>query len=192
MDAREIEQIIDESARVIGSVKAQAGTVEAICAAVVGALRAGHKVLTAGHGGSAADALHMAEELIGRFRGNRRPLPAVCLCADVTAVTCIANDFGFTELFPRQVEALGQPGDVLVFFTSSGRGEGFRKSAQFARQRSMITIGFLGKDGGDLRGQLTHELIVPSDATERIQEAHTLLLHLVLEAVEREYAGDVK
>ena len=184
----ELQSSIQRSAETIGSLGGQVDQLAAICEAVVGALRQGHKVLTAGHGGSAADALHMAEELVGRFISDRQPLPAVSLAGDPTLLTCIGNDFGFEQIFPRQVQALGRPGDVLVVFSTSGQGEGLLRAVGQARARDMITIALLGKGGGALKGQTDHELIVAGPETARIQEAHTLILHLVLEAVEREFA----
>ena len=180
---------IRRSAGVISSLEGQAGRIGTICDVVLDSLSRGGKVLTAGHGGSAADALHMAEELVGRFAAERRPLPAVCLAADPTLITCIANDYGFVQLFPRQVEAHGRAGDVLVIFSTSGNGEGLRKAVEVAKGRRVRTIGLLGKGGGGLRGLCDHEIIVASDETARIQEAHTLIMHIVLEAVDRKFAG---
>jgi len=142
-----------------------------------------------GHGGSAADALHMAEELVGRFDADRAPLPAICLVADPTLLTCIANDYGFAAVFPRQVEALGRQGDVLVIFSTSGNGDGLRRAADAAAQKRVKTIALLGKGGGGLKGRCDYELIVGSAETARVQEAHTLILHLILEAVDRRFAG---
>jgi D-sedoheptulose 7-phosphate isomerase len=186
-ERHELSASIQRSASVISSLAGHLEAIQSICRAVVACLKSGGKVLTAGHGGSAAEALHMAEEFVGRFKADRRPLPAVCLAADPTLLTCIANDYSFAELFPRQVQALGQPGDALVIFSTSGNGDGLRRAAQAARQRQMITIALLGKTGGTLKGQVDHELIVPHDETARIQEAHTLLLHLILESVERAF-----
>ena len=179
---------IQRSAAAIASLSKQAPAIEGICKVVVDALVRGNKVLTCGHGGSAADALHMSEELVGRFLSNRRSLPAVCLVADPTLLTCIGNDFGFEAIFPRQIEGLGQPGDVLVFFSTSGNGEGFRRAAEVARQKKLVTVALLGKGGGPLRPLVDHALVVESDETARIQEAHTLIMHIILEAVERQFA----
>lgn len=181
-----IIQSIESSSKVIASLAGQTPAIAEMIRAVVSSLRSGGKILTCGHGGSAADALHMAEELVGRFDGDRKPLPAICLVADPTLMTCIVNDYGFEQMFPRQVEALGQKGDVLVIFSTSGKGEGLRRAAEGAKQKGMTTIALLGKTGGTLKGLCTHELIVHSSSTARIQEAHTLILHLILEAVERE------
>jgi D-sedoheptulose 7-phosphate isomerase len=179
---------IGESARTIGALAEQTDAIAAICRAVVRALKAGRKVLTAGNGGSAAEALHMAEELTGRFRANRRSLPAVALVADSTALTCIGNDFGFDAVFSRQVEGLGRKGDVLVLFSTSGTAANLRRALDQARTAGMTTVALLGRDGGPLAGRADHELIVPGEATERIQEAHQVVLHLILDAVEDAFA----
>jgi D-sedoheptulose 7-phosphate isomerase len=160
-------------------------TIEKMADAVVEALQAGRKILTAGNGGSAADALHMAEELIGRYRGNRVSLPAVCLAADATALTCIANDFGYEKVFSRQVEALGQPGDVLVLFTGSGNSANIVEAARVAKSKGVRIIALLGKGGGAMKGQGDIEWIVDDQDTARVQELHTWAMHVMLEAVEQ-------
>ena len=181
--ARVIEAL-DASIDTIESLREQVPAIEDICDAVVSALKSGNKLLTAGNGGSAADALHMSEELVGRFRGDRISLPAVALVADCTAITCIGNDFGFDFIFSRQVEGLGQKGDVLVLFSTSGHAPNLVLALEAAAARGLVTVAFLGRDGGALAGHADHEVIVPGGATERIQEAHGVLLHLVLDAVE--------
>ena len=179
---------IERSAETIRSLHHHRERLETICGVILDALRSGRKLLTAGHGGSAADALHMAEELVGRFDRDRQPLPAVALAADPTLLTCIGNDYGFERIFPRQVEALGGAGDVLVLFSTSGRGEGLLLAAEAAREKGVATIALLGKGGGPLSGRVDHALIVDSDETARIQEVHTLILHLILEAVDHHFA----
>jgi len=148
------------------------------------AIRAGHKLLTAGNGGSAADALHLAEELVGRFDKERASLPAIALCADPTLLTCIGNDYGFEYVFSRQVEGLGKPGDVLVVFTTSGKSANLVRALDAARSRGVKTIAVLGKDGGAAKGRADHEIIVPSLVTARIQEVHTFILHSWLTLLE--------
>lgn len=152
--------------------------------AILDCLKNGGKLLTCGNGGSAADALHLAEELVGRYKSNRRALPAVCLNADVTALTCIGNDFGYEWVFSRQVEALAYPGDVLVGFSTSGRSANVLAAFRRAREIGVSTIFVGGKDGGQTRGVCDHEIIVPSFVTARIQEIHTVVLHQWLEAIE--------
>lgn len=183
-----LRDAIEQSSSAICSLGRQADAIVALGHAIVAALQSGHKVLTAGHGGSAAQAMHMAEELMGRFKANRRSLPAVALTADSTLVTCIANDFGFDELFPRQIEGLGASGDVLIIFSTSGNGNGFRAAIETARLKGMMSIAFLGKGGGQIRGLANHEVIVAGDETARVQEAHLLILHVILEIVEQAFA----
>jgi D-sedoheptulose 7-phosphate isomerase len=145
----------------------------------------GGKTLVAGNGGSAADAMHFAEELVVRFRKNRRALPAIALC-DPTVITCAANDFGYETVFERQVEAFGKPGDVLIILSTSGNSMNLLKAAKLAKSHGLITAAFLGKSGGAARGLCDIELIVPSDDTARIQEAHKLFIHTLCEYVDRQ------
>lgn len=152
--------------------------------AILTSLRRGGKLLTCGNGGSAADALHLAEELVGRYNLERRGLPAVCLNADVTALTCIGNDYGYDRVFSRQVEALGRPEDVLVGFSTSGNSPNVLAAFRLAQEIGMTTIFLGGKDGGLAKGLCDHEIVVPSKTTARIQEVHTLILHQWLEAID--------
>lgn len=154
---------------------------------VVDTLRAGGQVLTAGNGGSAAEAMHMAEELVGRFRTNRRSLPGLALVADGTALTCIGNDFGFDAVFARQVAGLGRPGDLLVLFSTSGSAANLRRAVEAARAARMRVLLVLGRDGGPLAGTGDAEILVAGQATERIQEAHQVILHVLLDVVERAF-----
>jgi D-sedoheptulose 7-phosphate isomerase len=149
-------------------------------------LQQGGKLLTAGNGGSAADALHLAEELVGRFENERESLPAICLNADPTLLTCIGNDYGFDRLFSRQIEGLGRPGDLLVVFTTSGNSVNLLHALKVAREKNVLTIALLGKAGGKMTGLADHEIIVPSQVTARIQEIHTFILHCWLSLIEAE------
>lgn len=158
--------------------------IEAAGRALAERVKAGGKVLACGNGGSAADAMHFAEEMTGRYRGNRRALPGLALCADGTALTCIANDWSYEEVFSRQVEAFGQKGDVLLVFSTSGKSPNILKAIQVAKSRNMLTIGALGKDGGLVKGWCEHAIVVPSEDTSRIQEMHGWLIHAWLECVE--------
>lgn len=178
---------MDAALTVVECLRERMEAVGAISEAVVTALQAGGKVLTAGNGGSAAEALHMAEELMGRFRGNRISLPAVALVADCTALTCIGNDFGFDHIFSRQIEGLGSQGDVLVLFSTSGNAANLMRALEVARSKGVVTVAVLGREGGAMAGCADFELIIPGDATERIQEGHQLCLHLVLDEVEQAF-----
>ncbi len=182
-----VKHALAESAALIASLAAQSDHIAAAAKGCVAALKAGNKILTAGNGGSAAEALHMAEEFTGRFRGNRISLPAVSLVADCTALTCIANDFGFDFVFSRQIEGLGQPGDVLVLFSTSGNAVNLEKAADAAHARKMKVLSLIGKTGGRLKGKGDWEVLVPGSQTERIQEAHQVILHLILEAAEQAF-----
>jgi D-sedoheptulose 7-phosphate isomerase len=155
---------------------------------IVEVLVAGGKVLTAGNGGSAAEALHMSEELIGRYRTNRRSLPAVCLASDATALTCIGNDFGYDRVFSRQIEGLGRPGDVLVLFSTSGNSANLLLALEMAREKQMKVITFTGGNGGKLKGLADVEWIVPSPLGPRIQELHNWAMHCIMEVAETRFS----
>ena len=150
---------------------------EAAGGALVRALRAGHKVLAFGNGGSATQASHLVGELLGRFKTTRQPFPAVVLSSDPGTVTCIANDFGYDALFERQAQALVQPGDVAVGFTTSGRSENVRRGLDAARAKGAVTIAVVG-GAGLVGGTADHVLAVPSDVTAHVQEVHLMLLHV--------------
>jgi D-sedoheptulose 7-phosphate isomerase len=183
-----LPKFVTDACATLQALLAQQAAFDRIGAAAVQTLRAGGKILTCGNGGSAADALHLAEELIGRYRSNRQPLPGICLAADVTALTCIANDFGYDDIFARQVEGLGAKGDLLVCFSTSGNSGNILRALDAAKKRGVKAVALLGKDGGQARGRADFELIVPGTDTGRVQEAHTLLLHALLETIERELA----
>jgi D-sedoheptulose 7-phosphate isomerase len=176
---------IGESIAAARELEKQIDAVAAISNLIVASLKAGGKLLVAGNGGSAAEAMHMAEEFTGRFRTNRVALPAIGLAADGTALTCIGNDFGFEFIFSRQVQALGRPGDVLILFSTSGNSRNLIAAMEAARAKKMKTVCILGRDGGQLRGRGTLEVVIPMRACARIQEAHQILMHLVLEEVEQ-------
>ena len=150
---------------------------------VAGAMRGGNKVMICGNGGSLCDAAHFAEELTGRFRNDRRPLPAIA-CTEPGHLTCVANDYGFDQVFARWVTALGRRGDVLIVLSTSGNSENGVKAVEAARAAGVRTCALLGRGGGRLRGLCEVELIAPGATSDRIQEVHMLVLHAVVEAVE--------
>jgi D-sedoheptulose 7-phosphate isomerase len=141
------------------------------------------KVLTAGNGGSAADAIHLAEELVVRFHKPRRALAAIALC-DSGNLTCAANDLGFDEVFARQVEALGNRGDVLIVFTTSGNSPNIIRAIETAKAGGLKTVAFIGKSGGKAKGHCDFEFLVPSQNTARVQEAHLVLYHALCEWID--------
>jgi D-sedoheptulose 7-phosphate isomerase len=180
---------LDTSIATLRALAAQSEQIEAIAARVLDTVLGGNLLLTCGNGGSATDAQHLAEELIGRYRTNRRPLPAVALTADSAALTCIANDFGYDDVFARQVEALARPGDLLVCFSTSGNSPNVVAALHAARGRGAGTIALVGKDGGAAKGLADLALVVAHDDTARIQEAHLQVLHYICEVVEVAVAG---
>ncbi len=184
IDRETIRRHIEASARTISGLGAQADTIGAIAGAIGDTLASGGRVLTCGNGGSAAEAMHLSEELVGRYKADRPPLAGLCLNADATAITCIANDFGYDQVFARQVRGLGTKGDVLVVFSTSGKSANIVLALEAARDMGVTTIGLLGKGGGPCAPLCDHALVVDSDQTERIQEAHQVVLHLILESVE--------
>lgn len=153
--------------------------------ALVSAYRTGHKALFFGNGGSAADAQHLAAELLGRYLRERRPLPALALAANISAVTAIANDCGYELVFARQLEALAAPGDVAVAISTSGNSPSVIEAVTCARRLGLFTIGLTGASGGRLRGLVDVLIAAPSEATPRIQECHILVGHALCDAVEQ-------
>jgi D-sedoheptulose 7-phosphate isomerase len=158
--------------------------VEAVAQAIVRCFDSGGRMYTMGNGGSAADALHFAEELLGRYRRDRRSLPAQSFVADPTGLTCITNDYGWEHVFARQVEGLVRPGDVVVGISTSGNSANVVKAMAAARERGAVTVGFTGGAGGKLAGLSDHLLNVPSSATARIQEMHIFMIHLICERID--------
>ena len=182
-----ISQCIADSHAALDSLAAQLDKVSEAVDLVVGTFERGCKCLTRGNGGGAAEATHMSEEAVGRFRDNRISLPAVALVADGTALTCIGNDYGFDNVFSRQVEGLGNPGDLLVLFSTSGNAENLTRALNEAKAKGMKTLAILGRDGGRLAGLADVEIIIKGTDSGRIQEAHQLLMHILLDGVDRRF-----
>ena len=164
--------------------------VDAVGKAVIDAFAGEGRVYTFGNGGSSVDANHFAEELVGRFKRERRPLPALSLASDSAALTCIANDYSFEEVFERQVRAFVRAGDVAIAFSTSGRSPNVVRGLAAARELGAVTVLFGGGDGGPAAEHADHALLVPSESTARIQELHVLFLHLVIDQVDRWAAGE--
>ncbi len=152
--------------------------------AISSALLAGEKLMACGNGGSAADASHLTTEFVCRFNKDRRPYPAISLATNGGDLTAIGNDYDFNDIFSRQVQAFGKPGDVLVVFTSSGQSENIRRAILAAKGLKVTTIAFLGKDGGKCAGLADIELLVTGSVTARIQEGQQFLFHTICEMVE--------
>ena len=158
---------------------------------LVAALADGNKVLVMGNGGSAADAQHLAAEIVGRFKLERRGMPAIALTTDSSILTAVGNDYGFDQIFSRQVEALAGPGDVVIGLSTSGNSPNVHLAMTLAAGLGCRTIGFLGRDGGTIKEVAEVCLTVPSNDTPRIQEGHITLIHILCDLVERRlFAGE--
>jgi D-sedoheptulose 7-phosphate isomerase len=160
------------------------GDIEQACEMITSTIKSGNKVLLAGNGGSAADAQHIAAELSGRFVKNRKALPGIALTVDTSALTAIANDYGYDRVFSRQVEAYAQPGDLFIGISTSGNSQGILNAFESATQFKCKTLGLSGRDGGKMNGICDLNIIVPSDVTARIQEMHILIGHILCKAVD--------
>lgn len=152
--------------------------------------RAGSKVMSCGNGGSMSDAMHFAEEWSGRYRKERPPFPAIAF-SDPGHMSCVANDYGFAEVFARQVQALGKEGDLLLMLSTSGNSPNLLRAAEEARARGVATVGLLGKGGGALLPLCDISIVVPGNSSDRIQELHIKIIHIVIETVEREFFPDL-
>jgi D-sedoheptulose 7-phosphate isomerase len=157
---------------------------------MISALQTGNKVLIMGNGGSAADAQHFAAELVGRFRRNRQGLAAIALSTDSSAITAIGNDFGFEQIFSRQVEALAQKGDVIIGISTSGNSPNVLRGIEAAKEHGCQTVGLLGRDGGELGGMVDRPLIINVNKTPHIQEAHGIIVHLLCQIVDQAFSDN--
>jgi len=144
----------------------------------------GYKGLICGNGGSACDAMHYAQELTGRFRNDRKPLPAISL-TDPSHITCVANDYSFDQIFARGVEAYGNRGDYLIAISTSGNSKNVINAVKTAHSMGILTIGLLGKSGGELKDLTDHNFIINAETSDRIQELHIIIIHTIIEGIER-------
>lgn len=178
---------IDEHLRVVGEVRdSLGGEIEIVGHAMSRVIAGGGAVFWCGNGGSAADSQHLAAELVGRFRKNRIPLRSVSLTTDTSVLTCVANDYSYEDIFARQLEALGRPGDMLVAISTSGGSENVIRALKMAKSMEIETVALLGKGGGQCKELADHVLVAPSQDTARIQEVHILFGHVFCELIERE------
>ena len=184
-----LAQRLENSMETVASLEAELPAIERIAAALIDCLEAGGTIWTAGNGGSAAQALHFSEELVGRYRENRRPLASMMLASDPTLLTCTANDFGFEAIFARPVEALAKSADALLVLSTSGMSPNLTNALAAARTRGCTTIGLLGRDGGDCCDLCDHTLIVSGTDSAFIQDAHQVAIHLLCEAIEQWAVG---
>lgn len=184
-----LRNVADQVA-VLQSLHVVADAVNAAGQRAASALQAGGKLMFCGNGGSAADSQHLAAELTGRFIKDRRPLAAVALSTDTSALTCIGNDYAFDEVFARQVQGLGREGDVLVAISTSGNSRNVIRAVEEARAIGIQVIGFLGRDGGALKAMVDVPIVVPSQITARIQESHILIGHTLCGLIEAQLGLD--
>jgi D-sedoheptulose 7-phosphate isomerase len=180
-----IDRHFRELADLAHLVAAELGAAIADLATLAGdALDAGGKLMFCGNGGSAADAQHLATEYVVRFRRQRRALPAIALTTDTSLLTAAANDLGFERIFARQVDALGHEGDILFLHTTSGQSANLIAAADAARERGVVTVGMLARDGGPLRSHVDHAVIVPTDNGAHAQEIHLAIGHMICDIIE--------
>jgi D-sedoheptulose 7-phosphate isomerase len=166
------------------ALKSEAPTIAAAADMMTGALRAGNKIIFCGNGGSAADSQHLAAELVGRYLKDRPPLPALALTVDTSALTAIGNDYSFDAVFARQVSGLGKPGDVLVGISTSGNSPNVIAAVQAAKKLNIVTVGMTGAGGGKLASSCDVCIRVPARLTNRIQELHIAVGHVLCGAIE--------
>jgi D-sedoheptulose 7-phosphate isomerase len=188
-----INSIINEHIALINSIgKKHLKEIQIVVQWMVDALKRRNKILFAGNGGSAADAQHLSAEFIGRFRKERPALPAIALTTDTSILTAVGNDYGFEEIFARQVEGLINEGDIFYTISTSGNSENLVRAIKVCRETPCKTIGLLGKDGGKLKEMVDLPIIVESNNTARIQEVHGTIGHIICELVENALYGDAE
>lgn len=181
--AKRIQDSIDIKNNLLNN-EAFLSTVEHLAYEIVKSIKNGNKLILCGNGGSASDAIHFAGELVGRFQKERAPWSAVVLNADVATMTAIANDYGYDDVFSRQVEGHVRPGDIFIGISTSGNSENVLRAAKAAKEKGAITGALLGKDGGKLRKNVDHPVIVPCNITARVQECHIMIIHIMCEIAE--------
>ena len=182
------EASLAESVKTLQSLSQIRPAIDRAGSMILATLQRGGKLLIAGNGGSAAEAAHFSTELVGRYQKNRRALPAIALAADGSLVTCIGNDYGFDQVFSRQISGLGRPGDLVVVLTSSGNSANILAALAEAKKLGLDSIAFLGRGGGKAKGLATCELIIPGQSGAAAQEAHLFLIHHFCELVDAAFA----
>jgi len=185
-----LQKAIEDSVATLRGLTALEKPLDRAAKMVLTCLTSGHQLLVCGNGGSASDATHLATEFLCRFVGDRRPYPAISLTANGELMTAICNDYTFDEIFSRQVRGLGEKGDVLIAFTTSGKSKNVLRALEEAGRCGLESICFLGRDGGFTKGVATLDLVVPGTVTTRIQEGQKLLFHVLCEMVEEKLPKD--
>lgn len=180
------EEVFAAAIKIHDRVRSNLGPAIVAAQAISDALKAGHKLLVFGNGGSAADAQHLAGELVGRFQRERAAMPAIALTVDTSILTAIGNDYSFKQVFARQVEALGRPGDVALGISTSGESPNVVAALQTARAKGLKTVALTGRDGGSVGRAAEIHVNVPDENTQRVQEVHMTLLHVMCEVIEED------
>ena len=152
--------------------------------------KVGKKTILAGNGGSAADAQHIAAEMVGRYGFDRPSLPSLALTTDTSALTAIGNDYGYDQVFSRQLDGMGQDGDLFIGISTSGNSKNLINAFEVAKKKNILSVALVGKDGGEMAKLADIALVVPSDSTPRIQESHILIGHIICDIIEKEIFGD--
>jgi D-sedoheptulose 7-phosphate isomerase len=179
-----LQKSVDEHISVSGSISILLPQISKVASIILDAFAKGNKLLIFGNGGSASDAQHIAAELVGRFIKERAGLPVIALNTDTSILTSVGNDYGYENIFSRQIEALSQPGDVVMGISTSGNSQNVVKALKIASTLNCHTVGLLGKDGGEIKEITDINIIVPSESTARIQEMHILIGHMLCEAID--------
>ena len=180
-----VEKAISESIELKEKLKEFSNRIYEVATVISEAIRDGKKVIIFGNGGSAADSQHFATELVCRFEKTRPGIKAIALNTNSSLITATGNDFGFEEIFSRQVEVLGEKGDIAIGITTSGNSENIIRAIDRAKEKGLITVALSGRDGGRMKGRADYEIIVPGKRTSRIQEAHILIIHILCEIIEK-------
>ena len=181
------EQSLEETTRTLKALADIRPAIDQASKLILETLKSGGKLLVAGNGGSAAEAAHFATELTGRYAKNRKALPALALSADGSLLTCISNDYGFDQVFSRQIEGLAKPGDLVVVLTSSGNSANIIAALNTAKNQGIKSLAFLGRGGGKAKGLATCELIIPGQSGAAAQEAHLFLIHHFCELIDQAF-----
>ena len=185
-----IQSNLEEHKEVLNQLNSLEGSIERVAKLLISSLKENKTIFWCGNGGSASDAQHLTGELIGRFKGDRKPLKSISLNADSAVMTCIVNDYGYEHIFSRQIEALGTEGDILIGISTSGNSNNVNNAFRVAKEKKIHTIGFLGKGGGEALKLVEHSILIPSKSTARIQEMHIAVGQILCEIIENKVCTD--
>ncbi|MCF7916675.1 MAG: D-sedoheptulose 7-phosphate isomerase [Candidatus Omnitrophica bacterium] len=183
----DIKKIISDHRKALDVLEEKSDQLQKIALICQNALESGKKIIFFGNGGSAADSQHLAAEFVGRFQKNRKPLPSIALSVNTSILTAVGNDFGFEKIFSRQIECLGNPGDIAFGISTSGNSANVLQGFEAGKKNDLHTIAFLGKDGGKIANSVDTSLIISIDQTPRIQEIHILAGHIICELIEKPF-----